>query len=208
MKLTAGLLAAITGCVAAAHPSAEAYLVPARDTSSPPAITPSLARLLLLQHLSPSGRGLSSNDIPNGVDSETAVSLITRFGKSTPPLFSDGDASEPSQLVLMLENMSEKDMKQLRKALNVRPSFTISDPPSEKAHSELVELDFYNAGVANGNKCTPQQVISKEESCWEGRRSAVAKYSVTKVWRPRVVVPCVVEPRRLNYANFSSRTRK
>ncbi|KAG8418616.1 hypothetical protein J3459_012219 [Metarhizium acridum] len=85
MKLTAGLITAFAGYVAAAQQSAEVFIVPTGDASSPPAITPSLARLLLLQRLAPSGRGLSLHDIPNGVGTEHAVSLINRFGKDIPP---------------------------------------------------------------------------------------------------------------------------
>ncbi|EFY88726.1 hypothetical protein J3458_002222 [Metarhizium acridum] len=178
MKLTAGLITAFAGYVAAAQQSAEVFIVPTGDASSPPAITPSLARLLLLQRLAPSGRGLSLHDIPNGVGTEHAVSLINRFGKDIPPLFSDGQATEPSQLVLMLESMDDKQMKGLRKALGMSPSFTIADPPSGKAHRDLMELDFYRAGVADGSKCSIQQVVNPLESCWAGKRSAAAKFSI------------------------------
>lgn len=181
MKLTAGFIAALAGCVAAAQQSAQVFIVPASDASSPPALTPSLARLLLLQRLAPSGKGLSLNDIPNGVDAGHAVSLINRFGKATPALFSDDRASEPSQLVLLLDGMDDKEMKGLRKALGMSPSFTIADPPSEKAHRDLMELDFYSAGAANGNKCSIQQLVNPLESCWDGKRSAAAKYSVKEV---------------------------
>ncbi|TWU76382.1 hypothetical protein ED733_006498 [Metarhizium rileyi] len=181
MKLTTGLLTALTGSVAgvaAAQQSAEVFIVPTADVSSPPAITPSVARLLLLQRLAPDGRGLSLQDIPNGVDPEQAVSLINRFGKEIPPLFSDGQAGSPSQLVLMLENMDVKQIKGLRKALGISPSFTVADPPSDKAHRDLTELDFYRAGVANGSNCSIQQVVNPLESCWAGRRSAAATFSV------------------------------
>jgi hypothetical protein len=181
MKLTAGVIAALVGCAAAAQQSAEVFIVPATDASSPPAITPSLARLLLLQRLVPSSQGLSLNDIPNGVDSDYAVSLINRFGKATPPLFSDAEASEPSQLVLMLDNMNDEQMKELRKALDMSPSFTIADPPSDKAHRDLMELDFYTAGVADGSRCSIQQVLNPLERCWGGKRSAAAKFSVKEV---------------------------
>ncbi|KAG8418617.1 hypothetical protein J3459_012220 [Metarhizium acridum] len=56
--------------------------------------------------------------------------------------------------------MDDKQMKGLRKALGMSPSFTIADPPSGKAHRDLMELDFYRAGVADGSKCSIQQVVN------------------------------------------------
>lgn len=183
MKLTVGLITALAGCAAAAQQSAEVFIVPARDASSP-SITPSLARLLLLQQLAPEGRGLSLNDIPNGIDVDHAVSLINRFGKATPPLFSAGESNAPSQLVLMLDSMNDKQMKDLRKALGMKPSFTIADPPADKAHRDLMELDFYRAGVVDGSKCSVQQLANPLEKCWGGKRSAAAKFSVKEVRMP------------------------
>ncbi|KAK2594266.1 hypothetical protein QQS21_008045 [Conoideocrella luteorostrata] len=181
MKLTAGIVAAIAGCATAAQQSAEVFIVPAIDAASPPAVTPGLARLLFLQRLSSNGRGLNQHDIPNGVDTEKAVSFLNRYGKTTPTLFSDGESSQPSQLILMLDEMSDKHMKELRKGLGMSPSFTIADPPADKAHKDLIELDIlYRTGVADGNKCSVQQVSNPIEDCWDGKASAVAKYSANE----------------------------
>ncbi|KHN95988.1 uncharacterized protein MAM_06093 [Metarhizium album ARSEF 1941] len=178
MKLTIGLIIAFAGYVAAAQQSAEVFIVPTSDVSSPPSVTPSLARLLLLQRLAPSGRDVSFHDIPNGIGYDTVASLINHFGKEIPPLFSDGQTGEPSQLVLMLESMNDRQMRDLRKALDMSPSFTIADPPPDKAHRDLMELDFFRSGVTDGSKCSIRQVANPLESCWAGKRSAAAKFNV------------------------------
>ncbi|PNY28282.1 endoplasmic reticulum membrane protein [Tolypocladium capitatum] len=181
MKLTAGLIAALAGCAAAAPPAAEVYLVPAREASSTtPSISPGLARLILLQRLAPIGHGPSLDDVPKGVDTHAAVSVMNRFGKPSPPLFVDSSDGEPSQLVIMLDGMTEEQIKELGHALERKPDFMISDPPSSKAHDDLVEIDFHNAGVTNGNNCDVRQVVNPLEECWNGKQSAIAKYNVKK----------------------------
>ncbi|KAG6041649.1 hypothetical protein E4U41_003087 [Claviceps citrina] len=182
MKLNAGLIAALAGCAAAVQQSAEVFIVSKHGASSPPAVTPSLARLLFLQRLASNGRGFAQQDIPSGIDTANAVSFLTRFGKPIPPLFSAGETNEPNQLVLMLDRLSDSHMKELRKILNSSPSFTIADPPADKTHKDLIELDFRHAlGVADGNRCSIQQVANPMEHCWDGKHSAVARYSVNEV---------------------------
>ncbi|QPG95038.1 hypothetical protein C2857_007533 [Epichloe festucae Fl1] len=181
MKLIAGLIAALAGCATAAQQSAEVYIVSRGDVSSPPAVTPSLARLLILQRLASNGQGFLQYDIPDGVDTEKAMSFLNRFGKSIPSLFSAGETTLPNQLVLMLDVMSDSHMKELRKALSISPSFTIADPPADRAHKELIELDLIDKlGVADGNKCSIQQIANPMENCWNGKSSVVAKYSMNK----------------------------
>ncbi|KAG5950760.1 hypothetical protein E4U53_004459 [Claviceps sorghi] len=181
MKLNTGLVAALAGCAAAARPSAEVYIVPNNDASSPPAVTPGLARLLFLQRLASNGRGLTQHDIPSSVDAANAVSFLDRFGKPTPPLFSAGESNQPSQLVLMLDRMSDSHMEELRKTLGTSPSFTIADPPANEAHKDLMALDFLSRpGVADGNQCSIQQIANPMEGCWNGKSSAVARYSVSE----------------------------
>ena len=188
MKLATGLVAALAGCASAAQQSAEVYMLSSRDTSSksPQSLTPSLARLLLLQRLAPTDKKLSVHDIPNGVEIESVVSLINNYGRETRPLFA-GAADEPSQLVVMVESLSDKEMKQMRKAINKRSSLTIEDPPADKEHQALLELDFYRAGVADGNKCSLAQVADPKDNCWGGKQSAVAKYNTKDVWLSDIV---------------------
>lgn len=181
MKLNAGLAVALASCAAASQQSADVYIVPCADASSPPAVTPSLARLLFLQRLASNGQGYLQHDIPNGIDPENAVSFLNRFGKSTPQLFSAGASNQPSQLVLMLDEMDGSHMKELRKALGVSPSFQIANPPANKAHNDLIELDLlHKSDAADGNKCSIQQIANPTEDCWNGKSAAVAKYSVTR----------------------------
>lgn len=181
MKLITGLIAALAGCATAAQQSAEVYIVSRGDASSTPAVTPSLARLLFLQRLASNGQGFLQHDIPIGVDTEKAISFLNRFGKSIPSLFSAGETKLPNQLVLMLDVMSDSHMKELRKALSISPSFTIADPPAEKAHKDLIELDLIEKlGVADGNKCSIEQIANPMEDCWNGKSSAVARYSMNK----------------------------
>lgn len=182
MKLAASFVVALAGCAAASsQQAAEVFLIPAVDSSTPPALIPSLARLLLLHRLSPNGRGLSSTDIPPGIDTERAVSILNQFGKATAPLFADEHVDPPSQLVLMLDGMNDKQMKELRKALDATPTFTIADPPASEAHKDLIEMDLRRAGAADGNRCSIQQVLNPLEECWDGKQSAIAKHDIYEV---------------------------
>ncbi|KAG6115581.1 hypothetical protein E4U13_002638 [Claviceps humidiphila] len=187
MKLNAGLIAVLSGCAVAAQLSAEVYLVSKHDdASSPPAVTPSLARLLFLQRLASNGRGFVLEDVPSGLNVANAVSFLNQFGKPTPPLFSVGETNRPNQLVLMLDSLSDEHMKKLRKTLGTSPSFTITDPPADSAHKDLIELDFlHKSGVADGNQCSIQQIANPKGDCWNGKSSAVAKYSANK--DPKVI---------------------
>ncbi|KAG5977150.1 hypothetical protein E4U55_007022 [Claviceps digitariae] len=181
MKLNTGLIAALAGCAAAVQPSAEVYIVPNNDASSPPAVTPGLARLLFLQRLASNGRGFMEQDIPSGVDAANAISFLNRFGKPTPPLFSAGETNQPNQLVLMLDSMSGTHMQELRKILSTSPSFTIADPPADRTNKDLVALDLLaRPDVADGNQCSIEQIANPMEGCWNDKSSAVARYSVNE----------------------------
>ncbi|KAG5994516.1 hypothetical protein E4U43_003216 [Claviceps pusilla] len=181
MKLNPGLIVALAGCAAAVQSAAEVYIVPNTDASSPPAVTPGLARLLFLQRLASNGRGFTAQDIPSDIDAANAISFLHRFGKPTPPLFSVGKTNQPNQLVLMLDNMDDSHMQELRKTLSTSPSFTIADPPADFAHKDLMAPDFlFRSGVADGNKCSVQQISNPMEGCWNDKSSAVARYSVNE----------------------------
>ncbi|KAM4058620.1 arsenate reductase [Hirsutella rhossiliensis] len=181
MKLCAGLIAASCGLAVAAQPAAQVYLVPAREaSSSTPSLSPALARLVLLQRLAPRSQGPSLRDADEQADIAEAVSALNRFGKASPPLFADDDNGEPSQLVMMLDGMSEEQIKDLGRALGTRPAFTIPEPPSAKAHDELVKVDLVGTGATNAGDCDMQQVANPLEGCWKGRRAAFAKFDVNK----------------------------
>jgi len=181
MKLNIGLAAALAGCVAAAKQSADVFILPAvaDASSSTPSLTPSIARLLLLQRLAPAGEGPSVNDIPEDA-LEDAVLAMNEFGTKPVSIFDKASAGSPSQLVLMLEGLSDEQMKDMAEALESKPAFTIADPPSSSAHEKLVKNDFYNVGVTREHKCSIVEVSNPfEERCWSGQ-STVAKYNVQR----------------------------
>ncbi|KAH7326460.1 hypothetical protein B0I35DRAFT_466994 [Stachybotrys elegans] len=181
MKLTFGLTAAFIGAAAAAaRQSAEVYIFPSSPSSDTPAVSRSVARLLLLQRLAPAGKGPSANDLPDGIDVEDVIATLNQFGKPSPGLFSKSDAKNPSQLIVMLEGMTDEQLKEMAQVMDMSPSFTIPDVPSSKAHENLVKNDFYNAGVTNEHECSVAQVINPfNANCWSGK-STVAKYDVSK----------------------------
>lgn len=180
MKLTTGLIAAFAGCAAAAQQAAQVYMLP-RPDSSTPTISRSLARLILLQRLAPSGKGPSYSELPDGTDADDFVSLMNQFGKAPAPLFTDGEATSPRQLVVMLEGMTERQIDDMSKAFDVKPAFAISNPPSGAAHEQLAHTDFYNLGVTNHNECSLLDLANpSQEGCWSGK-SAVKRLNVQKV---------------------------
>lgn len=193
MKLCAGLLAASCGLAIAAQPAAQVYLVPARETSSsPPSLSPGLARLVLLQRLAPSGQGPSLRDATEKTDISEAVSALSRFGKAPPPLFADDSNGQPSQLVMMLDGISEEQIKELGRVLGTGPAFKIPDPPSAEAHDELVKVDLVGTGAIDAGGCGMQQIANPLEGCWEGRRAAFAKLKINEVCQHCVLtVLCV-----------------
>jgi hypothetical protein len=136
--------------------------------------------LILLQRLAPSGKGPSINDLPNDFEAEDVIGLINTYGKAGSPLFGDSETL-PNQLVVMLEGMTEDQVKKTGDALDTL-AFTVPNPPSTEANDNLFKFDFYNAGVTKDHKCSLDQVINPfEEQCWSGK-SAVARYDVSKVW--------------------------
>lgn len=181
MKLTIGLSAVLVSFAAAAQQAAEVYILPTSQSVSTTSITPSLARLILLQRLASNGKGPSSRDIPDTVALEDVVALMNKYGKATEELFSEDQYASPSQLVVMLEGMTEDQMKEFSVAIDSQPAFTIANPPSSGAHENLVKNDFYNIGVSNEHGCSLDQITNPfEKACWSGK-ATVAKYDVSKV---------------------------
>ena len=199
MKLSLGLAAALAGCAAAAtgaQQSAQVYLIPgSKSTSSkstPVAVSPSLARLIFLQRLSPFGKGPSIRERPSRLEMEEVVSALNTFGKSSPALFSDEEASDPNQLVVILEDMTASQMSDLEKQVKntykgMKPAFSITNPPSARAHEDLVNLDFFNAGITNEHACDLDLISdTKNGQCWSGK-ATVGRYNADKVcWRSQL----------------------
>lgn len=201
MKLTVGLAAALAGYAAAAQQAATVYQLstqPSTSSKTTPSLSPSLARLVLLQRLSSLRNSPSSKDFPNGVGSDEVVSTLRQFGKTVTPLFGEESKQEPSQLVLMLEDMTPKQIKEMGKAMKIQPAYTIPTPPSASAHGDLVKFDFYNVGVTNEHQCTVDEVVNPlEEKCWSDK-STVAKYSVKKVRNHQVYLRSRRRPPQAN----------
>ncbi|KAF4125017.1 GAL4 [Geosmithia morbida] len=188
MKLTLGFTAVLAGCAAAAAaaPAADVYILSNDEAAveSNLSVSPSEARLILLQRLAPAGRGASTAEIPHSADTETLVTLLNKYGGggAEQPLFMPSQSQQqPSQLVVMLEGMTDEQIEETGHELNTKPSFTIADAPSPKANDKFVSDDIYaHAGVSSNHECSVNEITNPfEERCWSGR-STVAKYNVQK----------------------------
>ncbi|KAG9258132.1 uncharacterized protein F5Z01DRAFT_633131 [Emericellopsis atlantica] len=183
MKLTLGLTAALAGCAAAAQQAAHVYMfrgdADSHQTTATPSITPSLARLILLQRVSPLGKGPSVAEIPENVDDKTVADLMNQFGGPSESLFED-DTTTPSQALILIEGLTDSEMKEMDGKFGMGAAFTISAPPASSAHDSLLKNDIYNAGIASQHSCSISQVLNPfAKECWS-ESAAVAKYNVQK----------------------------
>lgn len=191
MKLTLGLAAALAGCAAAAATPAAApvyILSSSSDAASSkeevPSVSPAEARLILLQRLSPAGAGASTAEIPHSSHVDALVSLLNRYGVAPSPLFTSQDAAatalpSPRQLVVMLEGLSDDQIRDAGARLDAQPAFSIADVPSPRANDRLLADDL-DAATPSG-ACPVSQVTNPfDEGCWNGM-ATVAKYNVQKV---------------------------
>ncbi|KAH6609174.1 hypothetical protein Trco_002520 [Trichoderma cornu-damae] len=178
MKLTLGVAAAFASCAAATKPAADVYILPNRESGSPPALSSGVARLITLQRLA-FDQGLSINDIPDDADIGEVASLMNEFGKPIPPLF-DEAADEPKQLVIVLEGLTEQQIQDTRGKLGVQPAYTISDVPAADRLQWITGLDLSNHKGLNKHKCSFDDIINPlDEQCWI-RKSLIAEYDVQK----------------------------
>lgn len=180
MKVTLGFAAAFVGCVAASKPNADVYILPNRESSSPPSVSSNVARLIALQRFS-SGRSISVNEIPKDADVENVASLLNEFGKPIPSIF-DEAADEPNQLIIAIKGMTEEQIRDTREKLNVQPAFTIPDVPSVDPLQWITDFnpaDYH--GAANPQKCSFDEIINPlDERCWTGR-TMFAEFDIQKV---------------------------
>lgn len=182
MKLLNGLaLAGLVGVATAAKSdSAEVYILSKSSTSQisnsiAPQLPRQVARHVLIQRLSGETQ---MNDLPEAISQDDALSSIARYGKVPLPLFEDASVSEditPSQLVIMLEGITEENAKSLRKDLQA-PTFVIPDAPSAKANKHLVDVDLMGVSGA----CDIAAAVNPYDKCWKGL-SLVVKYDAAKV---------------------------
>lgn len=181
MKLSLGIAAAFVSCAAASQHAADVYVLPNRESASPPSIPSSVARLILLKLADSSSFSLV-RDIPDDVDVEEVVSLMNRYGGVTTPLF-DELAHEPKQLFIALQGLTDEQMKETRAKLQRQPSFTIPDVPHidrlewatgfEPPPRELVK--------GKGISCSYDEMTNPVESrCWKGK-SLLASFDIQKV---------------------------
>lgn len=183
MKLSTGLAAALAGCAAAAQQAAQVYMFrnDASPSSSTPAISPSLARIILLQRLAARGNGPSTDDLPSDIDADTAVELMNEYAVKG---FAIGEEATdaPYQAVVMIDGFTEEQMEKMGSRFEMQPAFTIAAPPSSSASDNFIKNDLYNVGVINGAPtCALEFVLNPTEpACWSGK-STVAKYSIQKV---------------------------
>ncbi|SPO02497.1 uncharacterized protein DNG_05170 [Cephalotrichum gorgonifer] len=176
MRLSIAVAAAISG-LATANSQADVYLLrsespsQAQTETSAPKLPRQLARLILQQRLAvddvfPSAKELSS--LPNA---DEAVSHINAYGRPVAPLFSDGGAAEPSQLLVILEGLEPGQMADVIPGQG--KAFVIDEAPNSVANDKLVNSEFGLAGVA-ANACPLERAINPLDSdCWSGSSSII-----------------------------------
>ncbi|KAI8247865.1 putative endoplasmic reticulum membrane protein [Colletotrichum sp. SAR 10_77] len=184
MKVSVGLATALAGVATAlsSDQPADVYLLQSKQTSTSSSDIPSLprqiARLILLQRLSPEGQH-GTWDLPETMSSEKAVNYLNDFGLSPQGLFSNAASTNPSQLVVMLEGITGDDAKALQKSIGARPSFRVGDAPSAAANTLLLANDFQNVGVTPKGCKFDKAINPFAEECWSGK-SSVVRYDVKK----------------------------
>ncbi|KAG6368954.1 hypothetical protein INS49_003173 [Diaporthe citri] len=188
MMLLNGLaLAGLAGLAssAATHEQAEVYILSSKhaaSSSSSSLATPSLPRQLARDILFQRVTGdLQLKDLSSTIVGDRVLSYFDQYGRSPRPLF--GGSSEdvsPSQLVVLLEGVTEDNARTLREGLqkeDYAPAFKIEDAPSTKANKHLVDVEFAAGGVSGS--CDVAAAINPYDSCWKGM-SLVVKYDAAK----------------------------
>ncbi|KAK7703443.1 hypothetical protein SLS64_009112 [Diaporthe eres] len=188
MMLLNGLaLAGLAGLAssAATHEQAEVYILSSKQaasSSSSTLVTPSLPRQLARDILFQRVTGdLQLKDLSSTIVGDRVLSYFDQYGRSPRPLFdtSSEDVS-PSQLVVLLEGVTEDNARTLREGLqkeDFAPAFKIEDAPSTKANKHLVDVEFAAGGVSGS--CDVAAAINPYDSCWKGM-SLVVKYDAAK----------------------------
>ncbi|KAK0624563.1 hypothetical protein B0T17DRAFT_590455 [Bombardia bombarda] len=191
--LTGATVAALSGlpglAAAAASPqSADVFIFQAdhhnqkQSSTETTRLPREVARHILLQRTARDSYGSDLRDIPSTIDTETAVSYLARFAKTTPPLFSNRETTDPSQLVVILEGVTAENALWLTETLaksSHQAAFAISDPPSAVANTRLLK-HFQNRDIASQSQCDLSSAINPfDTKCWTGL-SSVVKYDIKK----------------------------
>ncbi|ROV99757.1 hypothetical protein VSDG_03030 [Cytospora chrysosperma] len=182
MRFFNGLaLAGLAGsAVGATHDPAEVYILTSnpsdyRSNGSPKDQLPrQLARDILFQRL------MVDNRLSSDIVGEKTLEYISKYGSTTKPLFG-AEGIAPSQLVVLLEGVTEDNVKPLKEAIyeegHSEPAFRILDAPSAKANKHLVDVEF--AATGTSGSCDAAAAVNPYGSCWSGMSLAV-KYDVAK----------------------------
>lgn len=179
MKFTAGIIAALASCSAAATATGQAFTFPRDESAATASLGRSLARLVFLQRLASPGEGPTIRDIPEDISADDAVATLNKFASSGDALFTA--ESSVKRLLVMVDGLTAQQIKDAGKALGQDASFTIDDLPSSTANRDLFEIDTYNAGVTQEHSCSLSEIVEmKDGKCWSGSSTA-ARYNVAEV---------------------------
>lgn len=182
MKLTISLLLLVlTGLARAASDPAKVYIFPASKqhiATKGPILSPEQARLVLAQRLDVS----QYHTVDDATDE--VLTYVNDFGGAQHQLFATDNDERPSQLVIVLEGVTEELIQPLKSAwAPVEPSFYISNPPSRIANVQLIS-DFMDQGsiAPSGKECFFQQFVNPyNEECWSGRINLVHVEAVSHI---------------------------
>jgi hypothetical protein len=168
MKLYSSLLLPLLASIACATTdSARAYIFEGQqwpdNQASPPALSPSEARLVLAQRL-----GVSHFHNVGSVSS-SAIKHINKFGGQLKSLFKDAPKDKAPELVIIVEGVSEETAGPLLDAWSsIKPAFTISNPPSVRTTQKLA--DDLESQVGKAKKCSFEDAINPfADKCWNGK---------------------------------------
>ncbi|PQE20399.1 arsenate reductase protein [Rutstroemia sp. NJR-2017a BBW] len=167
MKLHASFLLPLLVSTVSAATEAPAYLFQGQkwpsNSGSPPALSPTEARLVLAQRL-----GISQyHDIGSVKDS--AIKHINKFGGQLKSLFNDAPKDKAAELVMIVEGVSDDTAGPLLNAWSsIKPAFTISNPPSVSSTQRLAADLEEQLGKAK--KCAFHDAINPfANKCWNGK---------------------------------------
>lgn len=179
MKFTAGIIAALASCTAAATTTGQAFTFPRDEAASTASLGRSLARLVFLQRLANPGEGPTIRDIPDDISADESVATLNKFASSNHALFMP--VSHAKRLLVMIDGMSAQQIKDAGKAMGQDAAFTIDDLPSSAANRDLFEIDAYNAGATQQHSCSLSEIVQmKDSKCWS-ESSTAARYNVAEV---------------------------
>jgi hypothetical protein len=169
MKLSTSLLVPAFIGAASAASNADVYIFQREESpiTSNPTLTPEQARLVLAQRLGSS----QYHDLSSA--SETTLSYINSFGGAQEPLFGDVPEDKAVELVLIVEGVNEKNAGPLLDAwASIKPSFSISNPPSMKENKQLVE--DLNRQSGQTGECQLEDAINPfDVKCWDGKSKVI-----------------------------------